>query len=160
MKLVIKFIVPCCATLLALVALFLLFGKCVAVVDTDSAYSGFQVIFGHSEEVWGKKVQMLAFCFPAFLAFIFLVAGIVLAWLDMIPFNNFISAGLLLVAAVLTFCFPAFINVAEEGLGAIGQYAEYSAKACLIISGILNILAAGVICAKAYLDKVVSKLLK
>lgn len=73
----------------------------------------------------------------------------------MVPFNHFISAGLLLVAAILTFCFPAFVNVTTT----LGEYVDYTAKACLIISGILNILAAGVIGTKDYLNKFVNKLL-
>lgn len=151
-----KYLVPACATLLAVVAFFLLFGKCVGIVDAEVEYNGFQVIFGANEE----KVKLLGFSFPAFLAFLFLIAGIALVWLNMVPFNHFISAGLLLVGAILLFCFPSFINIAKEGLGQIGKFADYNARACLIISGILNILAAGVIGAKDYLNALVNKYVK
>ena len=151
-----KYLVPACATLLAVVAFFLLFGKCVGVVDAEGGYNGFQVIFGAKEE----NVKLLGFSFPAFLAFLFLIAGIALVWLNMVPFNHFISAGLLLVAAILLFCFPSFINVAKEGWGQIGKLVDYNARACLIISGILNILAAGVIGAKDYLNVLVNKYVK
>lgn len=162
-----KYLVPACATLLAVVAFFLLFGKCVGVVDAEGGYNGFQVIFGAKEE----NVKLLGFSFPAFLAFLFLIAGIALVWLNMVPFNHFISAGLLLVAAILLFCFPTCVSLTPDGekllnaVNGIGglfgaDEVKFTAKACLIISGILNILAAGVIGAKDYLNALVNKYVK
>ena len=134
----------------------MLFVKCVGVVDAEGGYNGFQVIFGASEE--GTK--LLTFSFPAFLAFLLLIAGIALIWLEMVPFNHFIAAGLLLVSAILLFCFPAFINVAKDGWGQLGKMLDYEARACLIVSGVLTILAAGIVGAKDYLNTLVNKFVK
>lgn len=160
-----KYLVPACATLLAVVAFFLLFGKCVGM--GDASWNGFQVIFGASNE----NTKVLTFSFLPFLAFLLLIAGIALVWLNMVPFNHFISAGLLLVAAILFFCFPTCVSLTPDGekllnaVNGIGglfgaDEVKFTAKACLIISGILNILAAGVIGAKDYLNALVNKYVK
>ena len=140
-----KYLVPAITTLLAVVAICLLFGDCVGVEKGDGGYNGFEVIFGRHEELFGNKVEILGFSFGAFAALLLVLLGAVLAWLDMIPYNNFISAGLILVGAVLTFLFPVFINTELD--------LDYCAKACLIVSGILSILAAVVIAAKNYINK-------
>lgn len=144
-----KYLVPAITTLLAVVAICLLFGDCVGVEKVDGGYNGFEVIFGVSNEALGRKVEILGFSFGAFAALLLVLLGAVLAWLNMIPYNNFISAGLILVGAVLTFLFPVFINIKLDlylGL-------DYCAKACLIVSGVLSILAAAVIAAKNYINK-------
>lgn len=140
-----KYLVPAITTLLAVVAICLLFGDCVGVEKVDGGYNGFEVIFGVSDELFGNKVEILGFSFGAFAALLLVLLGAVLAWLDMIPYNNFISAGLILVGAVLTFLFPVFINTKLD--------LDYCAKACLIVSGVLSILAAAVIAAKNYINK-------
>ena len=160
-----KYLVPACATLLAVVAFFLLFGKCVGM--GDASWNGFEIIFGAKSE----NTQVLVFSFGALLALILVVAGIALVWLNMVPFNHFISAGLLLVGAILLFCFPQFASLTEAGekwlktlngfsglLG--GGELKFAAKGCLIVAGILNILAAGVIGTKDYLNVLVNKYIK
>ena len=164
MNLVKKYLVVGVATLFALVGFFLLFGACVGM--GDASWNGFQIIFGAKSD----DTQVLVFSFVALLALIFVVAGIALIWVDKVPFNNYIAAGLLLVGAILLFCFPQFASLTEAGekwlktLNGIssllgGGELKFTAKGCLIVAGILDILAAGVIGAKDYLNKLVNKYL-
>lgn len=142
MNFVKKNLFPIVASVLALVAICLLFGTCAEVAGSKGniTYSGFQLIFGYSEKVLGQTVEVIGFGFGGLVALILLIAGAVLAYFDKVPFGNYISGGLLLVGAILVFVLPQMAAIEVELNGA----------ACLYISGVLAVLGAAAMIAKPF----------
>ena len=138
MKFVKKNLICLVATVLAIVSICLFFAECVKADKLGLAFTGFEVMFGQTLEKSFVSVEVIGFSFGAFAALLLLIIGIAILWLDVIPFYNYISAGLLLVSAVLVFLFPQLLNSHDV--------LDYAGTAILFVNGALIIINA-LICA-------------
>lgn len=154
-------IITLAAAALGLIAFIMFFLPAIAIKDSESTYSGFQVIFGCKEtmsSVLGSAtVVYFQFSFMNLLTLVFLLAGIACMVLSIMgkEFKNlslfamiaFALAGLFFFLTVV-FCVPGEeIESLVNGLGSLlGQKASVKDGLVLaagsIIGGIVSILAA------------------
>ncbi len=143
------------AAALGLIAVFMLFlagikmeVKGLTGTHTSTA-SCFEVMFG---KIGDEKVELYKFNFMAFLPFLLMLGGIALAVVSLFVDNKilkFIALGLFVVAAVLMFCYVQFFPMSakeEETKKLIEEMIKndnYKLGVGAILTGILNILAAG-----------------
>ena len=111
-------IFPFIALLLGLVALLMMLFPVLSVGDSDTTYTGLQIITGVSVVDAGSFAgAKLPFNFLALIAFLLpILAGIV--WIFM-PKGYILSAILFLVAAVLFFMLPQFTYLEVTVLGSV-----------------------------------------
>lgn len=104
------------ATLLGLVAIAMIFLPNVAVKDSETTYTGLNIVFGYSKEFLGAKIAIFEFSFMNLLVYLLAVAGVVFAVLGLEggKISNFISAGAFIACGILFFILPSFCLVNES----------------------------------------------
>lgn len=149
-------VIALAAIVLGIVSLCMLFAPCVGVKDTETTYTGAQLMFGYTKklDVLGSTVETELFKFSAnFVTFVLLIVGIVLAVLALLgklgKIAPLVSAACFIVAGVfwfliISFCSPAVSDalgsdVQAEAIKKAKETLELGAGA--IVGGILSILA-------------------
>ncbi|MGM9971774.1 MAG: hypothetical protein ACI35W_05140 [Anaeroplasmataceae bacterium] len=160
MKIIKNYAVEIFASLLVILSLVLLFGDCIQeelqtldMVEKQEVFTGYQAIFGYTHKMsvsstYYREIELLKFSFLNLLPLIFTIIGIVLAFIK-IPFGNYISGALLVIGGVFYFLMGVFTNPMYEV-----ENVTYELLPCVIISGILTLLAGAVIIAKPYIKKI------
>ncbi len=145
------------AVLLGLAAIVMLFVPSIGIKDTDTTYTGLQVVFGHSE----SGIVFFGFSFMNLLPYILALGGVVFAVLAMLgsgsKFAALISAVLFVAAGILFFlsvqcCLP------NEGLKTFLSWFGGDVKDYLVLAG--GTIAAGVLSIVAGLLSLVKVFIK
>lgn len=159
-----KLIFMCCELLLALVAIFMIFIPALGVKNSDTTYSGLNVVFGYKIE--DTNTYLFTFSFMNLLTYILVIAAIVLIILKYIvkkgKILNIVIFALLVVAGIFFFLTKAFTAINETAVKTanlinaisafLGGNANANAKDAFVIaagpivSGILCLLGALVCC--------------
>lgn len=147
------------AGLLGIVAIVMFFLPAVVVKDTDTVYNGFKVIFGYTEKGKFMDVTLFEFSVGNLLTFIFVIAGTVLAVLELFAkkskFLSFIIGGLFIAVGIMFFLTVAFC-VPNESMTSIVNAFGGNIKDGLtlgigaILGGVFSILAGIVELAKIF----------
>ncbi|MBQ7642245.1 MAG: hypothetical protein IJS83_07220 [Acholeplasmatales bacterium] len=152
MKFTKKTIISCCIAVLAIVAICLMFtpfvnySKDTIIGTLQSSYTGFQTAFGYSATSGSISVKVLSASFGGIMVFVFFIAIIVLACLNVFVKNaklnmlfNIIILALAVVATVFLFCAPTgLMFLAADGSSING----YGLGVGAIIDAILMIVVA------------------
>ncbi len=155
-------ILVCCAALLGLISIFLMFAPAISytldvgIAKGTQTYTGAQIAFGYTEksEVLGQTIeaQIFKFSFMNFLPYVLALAGVVLAVLSVFFKCKYIApvaAGCFLVAGVFFFCAVPFTVPAGENATMEG----FTLAAGAIVSGIFSILSAALSAAPIFIKK-------
>ncbi|MGN1053235.1 MAG: hypothetical protein ACI4SH_07600 [Candidatus Scatosoma sp.] len=144
------------AVLFALAAVAMLFVRSIDCVVADAvlaSFTGWQVAFGYTKEGALVAVKVLDFSFMNFLPYLLALAGGVLALLNALGKNRFltnvVSLGLLVAAAVFFFTAPAYVITASES---VNTYAKdnFTLAIGAILSGVFSAIAAFCVAAKIF----------
>ena len=147
-------LVVCLAAALGVAAFFMMFAPAVKgsgkIIGTEPNFSGFQVVFGYSE----NDTAILSFNFLAFLGlFVLPIAGVVCACFAFFSGKQtfaYVSAVLFIVGAVL-----AFLTVATFKSGVVmGSYYDlynWGLGVGAILSGVFGALAGCILVVKELL---------
>ena len=143
------------ALLLSIASLIMLFLPAIKVIDTDTAYTGLQVVFGYEEvtKVLGSTITtpILDFSFMNLLTYILVIAGAVLLIVNILGKGNsltdLISIVVLIVAGILFFLTVNFtmphLDELTSKITTIEEVREnYELGIGAILGGIFSILAA------------------
>lgn len=149
-------IAPFLSALLGIAAIVMIFLPAIGIKDSDTTYTGIQVVFGYTAKTMLGDVVHLNFSFMNLLTYILVAGGVVFTVLGMLgkgsKFASFISAVAFIVAGVfffltVSYCVPneGLENIIK-GLGSLlGQSSSIKDSLTLaagsIIGGILSILA-------------------
>ena len=151
------------AAVLGLVAVAMLFVRAVSVpdvetlvgtIETDAGYTGFETVFGKSEE----DVKILSFSFMALLPVLLAVAGIVLSALQATSKKgsklfDLVIVACFVVAGVLYFIMPSFLVFADNIVAKALAEIDYTLGVGSIVAAISSIVAGVVVLAKTLLKK-------
>ncbi|MDD6995517.1 MAG: hypothetical protein SPH68_08500 [Candidatus Borkfalkiaceae bacterium] len=146
------------AVLFALAAVCMMFVKSIDYVVGENvlvSFTGMQVAFGYSEKatILGSTLttKILSFSFMNLLPYLLALAGGVLALLNALGKNKFltnvISLGLFVAAAIFFFTAPAYVVTASE---AVNTYAKdgFTLAIGSILSGVFSAVSAFCLVAK------------
>lgn len=150
------------AAVLGVVALAMMFVKSVKVPDTDlgvlgtkegSGYTGFQVIFGFTNEL---DVKTLEFSFMALVPYLLALGGVVVVLINTFKKKgsrlfDYVTICLFVVAGVMFFLLPGFMVFGEYAV--ISKNAEFGLAVGAIVSAVCSIVAGVAILAKTLLKK-------
>lgn len=114
-------ILVCSAAVLALISIFLMFAPAICIKDTDTAFTGAQVAFGHSETVKvisEKTYEVFKFSFMNFFTYLLALIGIVFAVLAILgklgKISGFVAAGCFLISGIFYFLAVPYSIVADD----------------------------------------------
>lgn len=156
------------AALLGLVAVCMLFAPAVGIKDSETTYTGMNVVFGYSEKVLTKDVEIFTFSFMNLLTYVLALAGIVFAVLAALGklgvISKIVSAACFVVAGIMFFCAVVFSALGEGAdavltIGSVLSGGKENAKDMLtlafgaILGGILSILAGAAVAVPMFLKK-------
>lgn len=144
-------IVSLISAALGIVALVMIFLPAIGVKDTETTYTGLQIVFGYKEKPFMSEVTVFEFSFMNLLTYLLVIAGVVFTVLGLLgkgsKFATFIAAICFLVGGIffffqLQFCIPntTVSNVTSLFGGNIKEIGSLGAGS--IIGGICSILAA------------------
>lgn len=165
-------ILACCAAVLGLVAVLLMFAPAISLKsDFKSAYSTFtgaQVAFGYTEHGKLVDVEILKFSFGYFLPFLLALAGIIFAVLALFgklgKISGIVATACFLIAGIFFFCavpFAAFgegaMNLYATVVGMFGSVSKMNSLFTLgggaIVAGIFSIISAALCAISTFVIK-------
>lgn len=110
------------SVLLGVIAVIMIFLPAIGVKDSETTYTGLQIVFGYSEKTVLGTAEFFAFSFMNLLTYILAIAGVVFAVLSYLgkgsKFASLIALVAFAIAGVFFFLQVAFC-VPNEGLESI-----------------------------------------
>lgn len=142
-------ILGCCAALLGLVAILLIFAPSISATGfvTTVTQSGLKTTFGYSE----RSFTVFKFSFMNFLTYVLVIVGIVFTVLSAMgklgKISGYVAMACFLIAGIFFFCARVFTVPAS------GSMDGWSLGAGAIVSGILSIISAALVAVKTFVIK-------
>ncbi len=146
------FIASAISVVLGIVAIVMLFLPAIAIKDTETTYSGLQIVFGYKEKTIFKDVVYFEFSFMNLLTYLLAIGGVVFAILGVMgkgsKFASFIALALFVLSAIFFFLQVAFCVPNKDLESIISGLSGASLKDSLtlavgsIIGGICSIICA------------------